>query len=95
VGNIAVLGFNARLPLKITSYLEEKDRNLKVDELLVNAKLKYENETMKIIGEEFESCARAVLSVINWCVVWDQLKGIPYTLISRAWINRYIFGVLY
>ena len=90
---IAVLGFSARLPLKIIAYLEEENRILSVDEIIDNSKLRYESENIKITGGEFEGCARAVTSVINWCVVWDQLNARPYTPITRAWIDRYMVGI--
>ncbi|MFX0139626.1 MAG: trehalase family glycosidase [Candidatus Hodarchaeota archaeon] len=91
-GKIAVLGFNARIPLKIMAHFEEENKKLNVDEIIDKAKLRYEKDRMKIVGGEFEGCAKAVTSVINWCAVWDQLKAIPYTPITRAWIDLYMVG---
>ena len=89
-GKIAVLGFCARLPLKIRCYIEGDDKILDIDKIVENLKLQHEKERIKITGGEFEGCARAVESIINWCIAWDQLNKRPYTPITRAWIDRYM-----
>ncbi len=63
---------------------------LHTDNILLSSKRKYEDNSMKIIGGEFEGISEAILSVINWCVVWDQLNSKPYTPITRAWIDEYL-----
>ncbi|UCD58162.1 MAG: hypothetical protein JSV16_03340, partial [Candidatus Hydrogenedentota bacterium] len=33
---------------------------------------------------------RALVSVMNWMTVWDQLHGVPYAPVSRSWIDNYM-----
>jgi len=92
-GRVAALGFIARLPLRIVA---EEFRPAHatlietpyIDNSLISAKRRHEMNSIKIIGGQFEGCAQAVTSVLNWCAAWDQLHERPYTPISRAWIDK-------
>nr|MDO8099580.1 trehalase family glycosidase [Candidatus Njordarchaeota archaeon] len=92
-GRIAALGFIARLPLRIVAEASTPGHatfaeTSYIDDALLSAKRRYERDSIKIKGGPFDGCAQAVTSVLNWCVAWDQLHERPYTLISRAWIDK-------
>ena len=85
---IAATAFNARLPLKIR--VGEKLEDVSgVDGIIDRARSDYEAKCMRISGGPFERCARDAVSATNWCTLWDQLEGRPYTTVTRAWIDRY------
>ena len=92
-GTIAVLGFQACLPLKIVACLDNVKKVGSVEESIAKAKLEHEQKAMKIIGGEFEGCAQAMTSIINWELAWDQLNERPYTLLTREWADRYMVGM--
>jgi len=100
-GALAALGFYARNPLKITAWIEEtteavssgrpstQDIAVKVHE----AERHYDETTPTINGGPFEGCYRAVTSVMNWMTVFDQIHGLPYSPVSRSWIDNYMVRI--
>jgi hypothetical protein len=92
-GKIAVLSFVARLPLRIVAEASTPAHptlveTQNIDNDLLSARRRHETNSIKIAGSQFEGCAQAVTSVLNWCAVWDQVHERPYTPISRAWIDK-------
>jgi hypothetical protein len=97
-GGFAAIGFNARVPLKIAAWVEKTQESVSQCKLVPHeitvrtreAKGRQEEASPAITGGPFEGCYRAVISVMNWMTVWDQLHGIPYTPVSRSWIDNYM-----
>ncbi len=100
-GGFAAIGFNARIPLKIAARSEDlsKDASLskaapiEIKNRIRKAKEDHDNSSPSIHGGPFEGCHRAGASVMNWMTVWDQLHGIPYAPVSRAWVDNYMVRI--
>ncbi len=98
-GELAVLGFNARIPLRLNAWRDEVPAAENradaltfevIGERIREARQRYETSAPVIRGGPFEGCYRAVTSVMNWMTVWDQLHGIPYAPVSRSWVDNYM-----
>ncbi|RJP63942.1 MAG: hypothetical protein C4532_20135 [Candidatus Abyssobacteria bacterium SURF_17] len=97
-GKIAALGFIARIPLTVAAWTENKQAGVRrvvpsshaTTELVRANKETYETESPSIRGGPFEGCHRAATSVANWMTVWDQLHEIPYSPVTRSWIDNYM-----
>jgi len=87
-GKVAAVAFNARLPLKIMAGERLGDEE-DVDRIIDDARSRYNTHHPRISGGPFEGCARHVTAAVNWCTLWDQLQGMPYTTVARSWIDFY------
>jgi len=100
-GGFAAMGFNARIPLKIAAWTEDvtvnapvhEDAPIEIGERIQKAKANHEESSPSIHGGPFEGCYRAAASVMNWMTVWDQLHGIPYSPVSRSWVDNYMVRI--
>jgi hypothetical protein len=95
-GRFAALAFPARMPLLLTASGEEQEtkcsHSVKGQSLasMSDAAREHEERTPAINGGPFAGCYRAVLSVTNWSTVWDYLHELPYSPVSRSWIDNYM-----
>lgn len=98
-GEIAALGFSARLKLRVIASLKDGSLNEPttmshdIDKMINKARLSYEENCLKVEGGPFAGCAQALTSAINWCACWDQINKRAYTPITRAWIDNYMVKI--
>jgi len=87
-GKIAAIAFNARLPLKVIAGGQPRDIG-EVDRIIDDARSQYDASHPEISDGLFEGCVRNVTAAVNWCTLWDQVDGMPYTTVTRSWIDFY------
>lgn len=85
-GQIASVGFYAKIPLYICANISEK---IDLEYEIEIAKYEVEEKMPKVIGGVFDKSAQTLTSCMNWCVVYDRTNNRPYTPVCRSWIDEF------
>ena len=89
-GKLCVLSFNGKTSLKILVKRDNSKINFEdVENILETSRREYGKNSPVTTGS-FETAMETINTVMNSQIVWDELHGLFYTSITRAWVNYYL-----